>query len=134
MATVTVSVRSARHRELPTVSVRSGQRADGFVKVNAKSRRLYLPMTQVEFERVHDLQHRQRWALTGGAACLLFGLAMARFPFMAVLGVLIAAVSGVLWVALWLALRRLLPRIDVDGALVTLRGVHPTFAAAAAVE
>ena len=125
-----VSLERARDRSLPAVSVRSGEAASGYVRVVAASRHLYLPMTEAEFERVHDLRHRQRWATIGGVGCLVVGVALSRVPLLMGLAVVIAVVSAVLWLLLALTLRTSLPSAAVDGATVELRRVHPAFAAA----
>ena len=52
MAKVVVSVAAARDRALPSVSVKSGAPADGYVPVTVANRRIHLPLTQSEFERV----------------------------------------------------------------------------------
>ncbi|MCH1434834.1 MAG: hypothetical protein L7U56_04120 [Acidimicrobiales bacterium] len=130
MAKVTVSVAAARDRDLPRVSVKSGGVADGFAPVTVANRRILLPLTQAEFERVADLQHRRRWAVYGGAGCLLFGLALARFPLMMPLALVIAVLSAVLWCAISFALKAYLPRMTVEGASVHLTRVHPAFVAA----
>ncbi|MEM9521015.1 MAG: hypothetical protein AAGA37_16970 [Actinomycetota bacterium] len=130
MGKVVVSVDDARERELPRVSVKSGAPADGYAPLTVANRRILLPLTQSEFDRVADLRHRQRWAVIGGVGCLVFGMVLARFPLMIPLALAIAVLSLVLWVALWLMLRAYLPRVRVEGARVELSRVHPAFAAA----
>ncbi len=132
MAKVTVSVAAARDRDLPRVSVKSGGAADGYAPVTVANRRILLPLTQAEFDRVTDLQHRQRWAFYGGAGCLLFGMALARFPLMVPLALVIAVLSAVLWGVIWFTLRAYLPGMSVEGASVHLTRVHPAFVAAVA--
>ena len=132
MAKVTVSVAAARDRALPAVSAKSGGPADGYAPVTVANRRIQLPLTQSEFDRVKDLQHRQRWAFYGGAGCLLFGLALARFPLMVPLALVIAVLSAVLWGVIWVTLRAYLPGIRVEGSSVELSRVHPAFVAAVA--
>lgn len=130
MARAVVSVAAARERALPPVSVKSGEPADGYAPVIAAGRRLYLPLTQAEFDRVRYLRHRQAWALWGGVGCVGFGLALARFPAMVPLAAVIAALSAVLWGVVWVTLKAYLPVIDVDGSMVSLTRVHDRFAAA----
>lgn len=130
MAKVVVSVAAARDRALPRVSVKSGRPADGYAPVTVANRRILLPLTQPEFDRVADLQHRKKWAFYGGAGCLLFGLALARFPLMVPLAIVIAVLSVILWVVLHLTLKAYLPGMSVDGAKVQLTRVHEGFASA----
>lgn len=125
-----MSVAAARDRALPSVSVKSGQPADGYAPVTVASRRIHLPLTQAEFDRVKDLQHRQRWAVYGGVGCLLFGMALARFPLMVPLALVIAVLSLVLWVVLWVTLRAYLPGMSVEGAQIRLTRVHQAFVTA----
>ena len=125
-----MSVVDARDRSLPSVSVKSGEPADGYAPVTVANRRIHLPLTQPEFDRVKDLQHRQRWAIYGGVGCLAFGAALARFPLMIPLGLAIAALSLVLWVVLKLTLRAYLPGMTVEGTRIRLTRVHPGFVAA----
>ena len=130
MAKAVVSVADARDRALPSVSVKSGKPADGYAPVTVASRRIHLPLTQAEFDRVKDLQHRQKWAVYGGVGCLLFGMALARFPLMVPLALVIAVLSLVLWVVIKLTLRAYLPGMTVEGAEVRLTRVHQGFVAA----
>lgn len=130
MARVVVSVADARDRALPRVSVKSGRPADGYAPVTVANRRVLLPLTQPEFDRVADLQHRKKWALYGGAGCLLFGLALARFPLMVPLALVILVLSVILWVVLHLTLKAYLPGMSVDGARIELTRVHKGFASA----
>ena len=132
MATVRVSRAAARERRLPPVSVRSGKRADGFAEAGRAPYVIRVPLTQAEFDQVQSLRVRQRSAIWGGAGCLAVGAALARFPVLLPLGVLIAVLSAVLWGVCWLMLRRLLPVVEPGpGAKeFTLRGVHKGFAAA----
>ena len=125
---------AARDRSLPAVSVRSGEPADGYAPVTVANRRIFLPLTQHEFERVRDLQHRQKWAVRGGVGCLAFGLAMARFPIMLPLAIVIAVLSAVLWAIVWFALKAYLPSMDVDGSRIRMARVHERFAAAVTAE
>lgn len=132
MATVVVARAAARDRRLPPLSVRSGRPADGYAEAGRPPYVVRVPLTQAEFDRVRWLRARQRSALWGGVACVALGLAMARFAVLAPLGLLIGALSAVLWGACWLALRRFLPRVEPGpgAAEVTLRGVHRRFAGA----
>lgn len=132
MATVRVALSHARDRKLPAVSVRSGEPADGFAKAGRPPYVIRVPLTQHEFDQVQLLTGRQRSAVWGGVLCVAFGAAMARFPFMLALGLIIGVVSAVLWGACWLFLRRLLPQIEPGPGAgeITLRGVHRQFAAA----
>ena len=130
MATAVVSVAVACDRGLPPVSVKSGEVADGYAPVTVSGRRLYLPLTQAEFDRVRSLQHRRTSAVWGGVGCVAFGLALVRFPAMMPLALVIAALSAVLWGVVRLALTGYLPAIEVDGSVVRLARVHARFAAA----
>lgn len=131
MATVRVGLNDARERRLPPVSVRSGEKADGFAKAGRPPYVVRVPLTQSEFDQVQTLTSRQRSAIWGGVLCVAFGAAMARFPLMLPLGLVIGVVSLVLWVACALLLRRLLPKVEPGPGAgeVTLRGVHRGFAA-----
>ena len=130
MAKAVVSVVDARDRALPKVSVKSGLPADGYAPVTVANRRIHLPLTQREFDRVADLQHRQKWAVYGGVGCLAFGMALARFPLMVPLALVIAVLSLVLWVVLKLTLRAYLPGMSVEGSKVQLTRVHDAFVSA----
>lgn len=132
MATVRVDRALARDRGLPLVSVRSGERADGFAKAGRAPCVVRVPLTQPEFDRVQMLVRRQKSAVYGGVACVAFGAAMARFPVMLPLGLLIGVLSVLLWVACTLLLRRLLPVVEPGPGPdeFTLRGVHKAFVAA----
>ena len=130
MAKVAVSVADARDRSLPKVSVKSGRPADGYAPVTVANRKIHLPLTQAEFDRVKDLQHRMKWAVYGGVGCLAFGMALARFPVMVPLALVIAVLSLVLWIVLKLTLRAYLPGMTVEGASVRLTRVHPGFVSA----
>ena len=130
MPKAVVSVVDARDRALPSVSVKSGEPADGFAPVTVSNRRIHLPLTQTEFDRVKDLQHRQRWAIYGGVGCVAFGAALARFPLIMPLAVAIAVLSLILWIVLKLTLRAYLPGMSVDGTKVRLTRVHQGFVAA----
>ena len=134
MAKAVVSVAAARDRSLPSVSVRSGKPADGFAPVTVANRQIFLPLTQAEFDRVRYLQHRQRWALYGGLGCLAFGAAMARFPLMLPLAIVIVVLSAILWVVVWFSLKRFVPSMDVDGSRIRMSRVHEQFAAAVRAE
>ena len=132
MAKAVVSVADACARNLPKVSVKSGEPAVGYASVAIAKRRIHLPLTQDEFDRVADLQRRQQRLVLGGIACLFVGLILARFPLMVPLALVIAAISVVLWVALRLALRAYLPGIAVEGSSVRLTRLHAGFVAALA--
>ncbi|MEZ5243571.1 MAG: hypothetical protein R2707_00620 [Acidimicrobiales bacterium] len=82
------------------------------------------------------LKKRQTSALYGGVACVAIGVAMARFPVLLPLGVVIGVISAVLWGTCWLLLRRLLPQVEPGPQAdeFTLRGVHRDFAAAILLE
>lgn len=125
---------AARDKTLPPISVKSGRPAEGYAPVTVANRRIFLPLTQAEFERVTDLQHRQKWSLGGGVGCLAFGVAMARFPVMLPLAVVIALLSAALWGLIWFALRTYLPSMDVEGSRIRMGRVHEGFAAAVAAE
>lgn len=134
MAKAVVSVAAARDRALPPISVKSGQPAEGYAPVTVANRKVFLPLTQAEFDKVNDLRHRQKWALWGGVGCLAFGAAMARFPVMLPLAVVIAVLSAVLWAVVWLALKTYLPSMDVEGSRIRMTRVHARFAAAVGAE
>ena len=134
MAKAVVTVTAARERGLPPVSVRSGAVADGYVPVTVANRRVYLPVTQAEFDRVRYLRRRQRGALWGGLACFALGAAMARFPVMLPLAGVIAVLSAVLWGLATMTLRAYLPAVSVDGELLRLRRVHEGFVAAVSAD
>jgi len=129
MAKTVVSVAAACDLSLPAVSVKSGQPADGFAPVTVANRKIFLPLTQVEFEQVRNLQHRQRQTLWSGIGCLVFGAAMARFPTMLPFAIVIAALSAVLWGLTWFTLRMYLPSMEVEGSRIRMARVHERFAA-----
>ena len=132
MATVRVARRAARDRGLPLVSVRSGRTADGYAEAGKAPYVIRVPLTQLEFDHVHRLKARQRTAMWGGVACVAVGAAMAKFPVMGPLGLVIGVVSVALWVACRLLLRRILPVVEPGPGSdeLTLRGVHKGFVAA----
>ncbi|MEM9468440.1 MAG: hypothetical protein AAGA90_23935 [Actinomycetota bacterium] len=130
MPKAVVSVADARDRSLPPVSVKSGAPADGYAPVTVANRRIHLPLTQAEFDRVKDLQHRQRWAIYGGVGCVAVGAALARFPLIVPLALAIAVLSVVLWVVVKLTLRAYLPGMNVEGSQIRLTRVHQGFVAA----
>ncbi len=132
MAKAAVSVAVACARTLPKVSVKSGEPADGYASVAIANRRIHLPLTQDELDRVADLQRRQRRSVLGGVACLFVGVILARFPLMVPLALVIAAISVMLWIAIRLALRAYLPGISIEGSNVRLTRVHAGFVAALA--
>ena len=134
MARASVAVDVATSRTLPLVSIRSGDVADGFVTLEVDGHLLHLPLTGAEFQRVRFLRRRARSARWGGALCLAIGLAMARFPLMLPLGVMIAGLSLLLWAVTRLAIRTYLPSVEVVGSDVRLRRVHGRFAAALAAD
>lgn len=130
MAKAIVSVAAATARSLPDVSVRSGRPADGFAPITVANHTIFLPLTQVEFQRVRTLQHRQRWSVWGGLGCLVFGAAMARFPLMLPLAIGIAILSALLWGLIWVTLKTYLPSMEVVGSQIRMVRVHDRFAAA----
>ncbi|MEQ8840911.1 MAG: hypothetical protein RIB98_08015 [Acidimicrobiales bacterium] len=134
--TVQVGRAAARDRALPPISVRSGRPADGYAPAGRVPYVVRVPLTQDEFDKVQMLRTRQKSAIYGGAACAVFGVAMARFPVMLPLGLVIGALSAVLWLACALVLRRLLPKVEPGPKAdeFTLRGVHKAFAAAVLLE
>ena len=136
MATVRVPRSAARGRSLPLVSVRSGRPAEGFAPAGRSPYVIRVPLTQDEFDQVQSLKQRQTSALYGGVLCVAFGIAMARFPVLLPLGLLIGAVSAALWVACRVRLRRFLPRVEPGPSAdeFTLHGVHREFAAAMLLE
>jgi hypothetical protein len=134
MAMVRVGLADARERRLPLVSVRSGERADGFADAGRAPYVVKVPLTQAEFDRVQLLEARRRSAIWGGVVCVAFGVAMARFPVMLPLGLAIGLLSVALWGACVLLLARLLPDVEPGpiAGQITLRGVHKRFVAAVA--
>ena len=91
-----------------------------------------MPLTQAEFDRVQLLEGRRRSAVWGGVLCVAFGLALARFPVLLPLGLVIGGVSFGLWIVCELALRRALPRVEPGPGAgeITLHRVHRQFIAA----
>jgi hypothetical protein len=136
MATVRVPRSLARDRGLPLISVRSGKPAEGFAAAGRAPFVIRVPLTQEEFDQVQSLKKRQTSALYGGVLCLVFGIAMARFPALLPLGLVIGVVSAALWGACWLLLRRILPQVELgpEADEFTLHGVHREFAAAMLLE
>ena len=132
MARVVVDLQMARSRAFPPISAKSGKRADGYAKAGRKARAILVPLTQAEFDRVQYLRRRQRSAKLGGLVCVAVGLALARFPVILPLGIVIALVSAALWVVATLALNAYLPGIDIDEERrkVELTRVHKGFVAA----
>ena len=55
MAKAVVSVADAYARNLPKVSVKSGEPAGGYASVAISNRRIHLPLAQGAFDRVADL-------------------------------------------------------------------------------
>ena len=136
MATVRVPRAAARDRGLPLISVRSGLPAEGYAAAGRHPDVIRVPLTQAEFDRVEWLKRRQTSAVYGGVLCVAFGVAMARFPVMLPLGLVIGVLSAVLWGSCWVMLRRLLPQVEPGPKSdeFTLRGVHKEFAAAMLLE
>lgn len=132
MARVVVDLGAAQRRKLPQVSVKTGKPADGYVTAGPKDCPVFLPLTQSEFDRVQQCRHQQRWAIYGGVGCLLFGAALARFPLMLPLALVIAVLSVALWFVAGAAAKGYLPRIEVDqtAGLLRLGRVHKGFVAA----
>jgi len=132
MATVRVPRAVARDRGLPAISVRSGKAANGYAEAGKAPYVIRVPLTQDEFDEVQQLKVRQKKAVYGGVACVALGVAMARFPVLLPLGLVIGVLSLVLWVACWMMLRRLLPQVEPGPKAdeFTLRGVHKSFAEA----
>lgn len=132
MATVRVERSRARDRSLPLVSVSSGKPADGYAPAGKTPFVIRVPLTQTEFDRVHALRSRQKSSLYGGVVCVALGVAMARFPVLLPLGLLVGVLSAALWGACWFMLRRLVPQVEAGPKAdeFTLRGVHRDFAAA----
>ena len=130
MARVEVELHHATGRTLPLVSVRSGERADGYAPAGKPPGTVLLPLTQQEFDRLLWLRARQRSGLVLAPVFVAFGVALARYPVLLPLGLVTAAVSLLLWAAAALAVRRLLPEVDVDEerGRVELRRVHRRFA------
>jgi hypothetical protein len=136
MATIRVPRSLARDRGLPPISVHSGRPAEGFAEAGRAPYVIRVPLTQAEFDQVQMLKKRQTSALYGGVLCVAFGIAMARFPVLLPLGLVIGLVSAGLWGAGWFLLRRLLPQVEPGPGAdeFTLRGVHREFAAAMLLE
>ena len=132
MATARVGLNDARERRLPLVSVRSGEPAEGYARAGRPPYVVQVPLTQTEFDRVQVLEARRRSAIWGGVICVSLGVAMARFPLMLPLGLVIGVLSFVLWGVCVLLLRRLLPVVEPGpkAGQVTLRGVDRRFVAA----
>lgn len=132
MATVRVDRADAEQRRLPLVSVHSGRVGEGYAPAGRIPVVAQVPLTQCEFDRLLLLQRRQRSAIGGGVVCVVLGVAMARFPVLLPLGLVIGVLSAVLWGLAELARRRLLPRVEVGDRRdeVVLRGVHRDFVAA----
>ena len=130
MARVEVELRHARERRLPLVSVRSGERADGYAPAGKPVGTVLLPLTQREFDRLLWLRARQRSGLLLAPVFVALGAALARYPVLLPLGVVTAVVSLALWGAATVAIKRLLPEVDVDEerGRVELRRVHRRFA------
>jgi hypothetical protein len=132
LARVEVDRRTAVERRLPSVSVKSGARADGYVPAGKSGEHVFVPLTQAEFDQVQYLRRRQKSAIYGGVACFVLGGALSRFTLLLPLGVIISVLSAVLWVLATLAIKRFLPGVDIspDGRQVELSRVHPDFVAA----
>lgn len=132
MARIVADLDMARSRSFPPVSAKSGHRADGYTKAGPKARAILVPLTQAEFDRVQYFRRYQRSAMRGGIACVVIGLALARFPVLLPLGIVIALLSGALWVVATVGLNAYLPGIDIDEERrkVELTRVHKRFVAA----
>ncbi len=132
MARVEVDRRVAVERRLPRVSVKSGERADGYAPAGKSGEEIFVPLTQAEFDRVKYLRRRQKSAIYGGVACFALGAALSRFAVLLPLGVIIAVLSLGLWILVTLALKRFLPGVDIspNGRRVELSRVHRGFVAA----
>lgn len=157
--TVEVARGPAVDGTLPLVSVRSGRRAVGRVPLEvanlppnwawAASFRVLaalirwltatpsvtvrLPLTQSEFDRWIWLQKTQRRTPAMIVGSLAAGVAFGRFPYLLVLGIVIALFSIAAGAVVGWAIPRYLPAVRVtQGAdTVVLIGVHPEFATAA---
>ncbi len=132
MAHIVADLAMARSRSFPPVSAKSGRQADGYAKAGPKARSILVPLTQAEFDRAQYFRRYQRSAIRGGIACAVFGLALARFPVVLPLGIVIAILSGVLWVVATIGLNAYLPGVDIDEerGKVELSRVHKRFVAA----
>lgn len=132
MARVEVDRRIAVERRLPSVSVKSGERADGYAPAGKAGEHVFVPLTQAEFNHVRYLRRRQKSAIYGGVACFVLGGALSRFALLLPIGAIIAVLSGALWVLATLALKRFLPAVDIspNGKRVELSRVHRDFVAA----
>ena len=149
MGTVRVSISDAIERRLPLVSVRSGRAADGYLGVPiglgfwarlgwAISRRgtnrplAQLPLTQREFNRVIRLRRIELQGAISAPLFLVLGVAFARFPALAPLGLAIALVSIVTVITAHMTLQRILPEITRVGGSgdVRIEDPHESFASA----
>lgn len=144
MPTVSVSLSDAVDRRLPLVSVRSGAPADGYLGVpvglglveqivwsitQRSSGRpvVQLPMTDKEFDRVMRLRRAERSGLVNTVVFVVLGVALARFPVLFPLGMMIGAVSVLLMVTARMGLRRAVPGVSSDRGVITISGVHNQF-------
>lgn len=132
MARVKVDRGVAVERRLPTVSVKSGKRADGYVPAGKPGEQVMVPLTQAEFDHVRYLRRRQKSAIWGGLACFALGAALSRFALLLPLGAIIGVLSAALWLVVTLSLKRFLPGVEIstNGRRVELSRVHRDFVAA----
>ena len=95
MARVEIDRGAAAARRLPPVSVRSGDRADGYAPAGKSDEQVLVPLTQAEFDQVQYLRRRQKSAIYLGVACFVVGGALSRFTLLLPLGAIIAVRGGV---------------------------------------
>jgi hypothetical protein len=141
---VRVSLADAVERRLPLVSVRSGRPADGYVGVplglGFVERLLFgvtqrsigrpvaqLPLTEHEFDRVMRLRRVERSGLVNTVVFGTLGLALARFPLLLPLGLVIVVSSLLLVGVARFGLARVIPELSANGGVVTIDGAHAGF-------
>jgi len=144
VASVRVSLSDAVDRRLPLVSVRSGRRADGYLGVplglglverivwsvtqrSPGCPMVALPLTGKEFDRVMRLRRAERSGVVNGVVFVVLGVALARFPILFPLGLMIGGLSVLLMVTARIALHRAVPEVSSDRGVVTISGVHNEF-------
>ena len=143
-AAVEVPLADAVNRRLPLVSVRSGRAADGYLGVpvglgfgerivwsvtqrSAGGPMVRLPLTQPEFDHVLRLRRAERSGIVNSVVFLALAAALARFPLLFPLGLLIVVLSAGLAVAARWGLARAVPTVSVRGRTVTIADAHPDF-------
>ncbi|MEZ5167150.1 MAG: hypothetical protein R2695_11920 [Acidimicrobiales bacterium] len=90
-----VAVRPIRRGRAPSplVSVCSGQPADGYAAAGRPPYVVRVPLTRSSSTVCRCWRARRRGSLGGGALCVLVGVAMARFPVLLPMGIVIGLVS-----------------------------------------